>query len=212
MDFRTLKEKANQALAKGRFEQAEVFLREAITRVPRDAALWVKHADTLRKLHRLTDALASYRMAASIFSQEGHDHRAVAALKVALDLVPEDVDLIADLIRVEMHRTRRAEAPRLSPNAMRERLAQESDPEPPPLLALPALPPLPSSPTEFALEVEVEDHRANRAWPQVRRLSDREVAIKSSPGARWIVVTANAPLDVRFEAELAIDEVVPWLE
>jgi tetratricopeptide (TPR) repeat protein len=208
---RTLKDKANQALARGRFEQAEVLLRQALTRLPRDAALWVKHADTLRRLHRLRDAVASYRMAAAVFSGEGHDHRAVAALKVALDLLPEDVDLIADLIRVEMHRTRRAEAPRLSPNTMRTSLQAEAEPpEPQPLLALPALP---SSPSEFAASIELEVETAPRSvWPQVRRLSDREIAIKASPDARWIVISSPTPLDVRFEASLAIDDIVPWLE
>jgi tetratricopeptide (TPR) repeat protein len=213
---RTLKDKANQALARGRFEQAEVLIRQALTRLPRDAALWVKHADTLRRLHRLRDAVASYRMAAAVYSGEGHDHRAVAALKVALDLLPEDVDLIADLIRVEMHRTRRAEAPRLSPNTMRVSLNAEAEPpEPQPLLALPALP---SSPSEFAasieaasIELEVETGRRS-IWPQVRRLSDREIAIKASADARWIVVSAPTPLDVRFEANLDIDDIVPWLE
>lgn len=212
MDLRALKDKANDALGRGRFEQAEVLLRQALTRVPRDAPLWVKHADTLRKLHRLRDAMASYRMAASVYSQEGHDHRAIACLKVALDLVPEDVDLIADLIRVEMHRTRRAEQPRLSPDALRTSVQSETDPpEAKPLLALPALP---SSPSEFALQVEVESREQTRTgtWPQVRRISDREVAIKASPDARWIVITAGSPLDVRFESSLSIDEVVPWLE
>ena len=213
---RALKDKANQALARGRFEQAEVLLRQALTRLPRDAGLWVKHADTLRRLHRLRDAVASYRMAAAIFSQEGHDHRAIASLKVALDLLPEDVDLIADLIRVEMHRTRRIEAPRLSPNAMRVALNAEAEPpEPRPLLALPALP---SSPSQFASTVEeeaiaLEVETAKRSvWPQVRRLSDREVAIKAAEGTRWIVISAGGPLEVRFEETLAIDEVVPWLE
>lgn len=210
MNARALKDKANLALAAGRLEKAEVLVRQALTLVPRDPALWVKHADTLRRLHRLRDAAASYRMAASLFSQEGHDHRAIAALKVALDLLPEDVDLIADLIRVEMHRTRRAEAPRLSPNALRTSVHAETDPEPTPLLALPALP---SSPSEFALQVEVEvEAKARSAWPQVRRLSDREVAIKSSEQARWIVISSEVPLSVRFEDSLDIDEVIPWLE
>lgn len=216
MTPRTLKDKANQALARGRFEQAEVLIRQALTRLPRDAALWVKHADTLRRLHRLRDAVASYRMAAAVYSGEGHDHRAVAALKVALDLLPEDVDLIADLIRVEMHRTRRAEAPRLSPNTLRVSLNAEAEPpEPQPLLALPALP---SSPSEFAASVEADTLRLEvetgkrSVWPQVRRLSDREIAIKASADARWIVVSAPSPLDVRFEANLDIDDIVPWLE
>jgi HrpA-like RNA helicase len=131
---------------------------------------------------------------------------------VALDLAPEDADLIADRIRVEMHRSRRAEPPRWSASGLRTAVQSETEPpETKPLLALPALP---SSPSEFALQVEAESREQTRkgSWPQVRRISGREVAIKASPDARWIVVTAGSPLDVRFETSLTIDEVVPWLE
>lgn len=212
MEARLLRDKANVALQRGRFEQAEVLLRQALTHAPRDAALWVKHADTLRKLHRLGDAGASYRMAATIFAQDGREGRAIAALKVALSLVPDHIDIIADLIRLEMHRTERAAQPASSLPAP----VPDSAPLPETVAPQLALPAVASSPTDFALEVEVEvetvQARHEGVWPQVRRLNDREVAIKASASARWIVVTSSTPLDVRFERELSVDEVVPWLE
>lgn len=69
------------------------------------------------------------------------------------------------------------------------------------LLALPMLPRVP---------VEVESPLER--WPQVRRVSETEVAIKPSPFARWIVITSGATVEVRFLDEYPIDEAALWLE
>jgi hypothetical protein len=49
-------------------------------------------------------------------------------------------------------------------------------------------------------------------WPQVRRIHDREVAVKAGPNSKWLVVSSKSPLEVRFEASLDIDDDAPWLE
>ncbi len=96
-------------MASGQFERAEVLLRQALTQAPRDVQTWLKHAEVLKRLSRDADAVSSYRLAARLLDEVGHHHRAVAALKLGLALVPDDIELITDIIRLEM-RARQATA------------------------------------------------------------------------------------------------------
>lgn len=126
-----MKEKAAKLVAAGQFERAEVLLRQALTQAPRDVATWLRHAEVLKRLSRNPDAVASYRLAARILDEEGHHPRAVAALKLALSLVPDDVDLIADIIRSEMRARRegsdvRALFPLSSPSQLLSAASTES--------------------------------------------------------------------------------------
>jgi len=100
-----------------------------------------------------------------------------------------------------------------------------TEPEPPARLALPMftstesrlasmvkrvseLPAPRASGPRVPIEVEVP----LQAWPQVRRLSDGEVAIKASPLSPWIVVTAATPIEVKFFDEFPVSEEALWLE
>lgn len=126
-----MKEKAAKLVASGQFERAEVLLRQALTQSPRDVQTWLRHAEVLKRLSRNPDAVASYRLAARILDEEGHHPRAVAALKLALSLVPDDVDLIADIIRSEMRARRqgndvRALFPLSSPSQLLSGASTES--------------------------------------------------------------------------------------
>lgn len=126
-----MKEKAAKLVASGQFERAEVLLRQALTQSPRDVQTWLRHAEVLKRLSRNVDAVASYRLAARILDEEGHHPRAVAALKLALSLVPDDVDLIADIIRSEMRARRegndvRALFPLSSPSQLLTEASSES--------------------------------------------------------------------------------------
>lgn len=131
MSVRAVKEKAAKLVASGQFERAEVLLRQALTQSPRDVQTWLRHAEVLKRLSRNVDAVASYRLAARILDEEGHHPRAVAALKLALSLVPDDVDLIADIIRSEMRARRegndvRALFPLSSPSQLLTEASSES--------------------------------------------------------------------------------------
>jgi tetratricopeptide (TPR) repeat protein len=141
--IREFKEKAAKLVAQGQFERAEVLYRQALTQAPRDASTWLKHAEVLKRLSRVGDAVASYRLAARIFDDEGHHPRAAAALKLALALLPDDVDLITDIIRSEMKTRRPGEAVRsVFPISSPSQL----------LAAVPA--PTPSSPSAIARDAE----------------------------------------------------------
>ncbi|MDP3233190.1 MAG: hypothetical protein Q8N26_10480 [Myxococcales bacterium] len=109
MSVRLVKERAARLVASGQFERAEVLLRQALTQAPRDVQSWLKHAEVLKRLSRDADAVSSYRLAARLLDEAGHHHRAVAALKLGLALVPDDIELITDIIRLEM-RARQATA------------------------------------------------------------------------------------------------------
>jgi tetratricopeptide (TPR) repeat protein len=262
VDVTELKARARSMVVKGRLEKAEVLYRQVLTQVPRDAPAWIRHAETLRRLGRTDEASWSYRTAAGILLSLGYEARAIAALKLALELKPADIDLVSEIIRVEMHRNRRVpptpgEArplepsqvvpmndleqkqlalpmltqPDMRPSAESGIVAAPVAEAPPPLSAPmtdlpPGLPPewaasgetAPSAPeplpTPMAsppVRFEVEA-LTNSAWPQVRRINDREIAIKASASAKWIVITSSAPLDVRFAITLDVDLETPWLE
>ncbi|MFZ5442013.1 MAG: tetratricopeptide repeat protein [Myxococcota bacterium] len=228
MDVRSLKERAGRLTAEGRFERAEVLYRQLLTRHPRDAGLWLRHAEVLRHLERTADALASYRMAARLLEAAGHSARAVACLKVALELQPDDVDLVTDIIRYELrqrqHERTRASFPApLPPPPDAGPPSQEPEPK---LLALPMLVSSPSRvaalvpetqeplpvPRASAPRIPLEVEAPIQRWPQVRRLSDGELAIKPSPFSKWIVITSSSDLEVRFFDEYPVSEEALWLE
>jgi tetratricopeptide (TPR) repeat protein len=277
VDVQELKTRARAAVVKGRLEQAEVLYRQVLTRVPRDAPAWLRHAETLRRLDRVNDAVWSYRTASTILLALGHEARAVAGLKLALELKPDDVDLVTEIIRVELHRHRRS-GPPATPSRPTQAVVTLEEMERP-QLALPVLgpvdlrpsadsavtpapapadaPPTPRPPHAHAMEgllaaalaladvswdtlvpssqpdtggpadpsepldvgpVAAPPPRPVAAaagletssplpapWPQLRRVSARELAIKPSKDGGWIVITAQAPLEVRFVESLELD-------
>lgn len=228
MDVRSLKERASRLSTQGRFERAEVLYRQLLTHLPRDASLWLRHAETLRRLDRVDSSISSFRMAAQLLESDGHTARAVACLKVALELKPDDVDLVTDIIRFELrHRqAEREHATYPAPLPPPPDAGPAEPTEPAPLLALPMfassdshiaelvpdahepVPPPRASAPRVPLEVESPLQR----WPQVRRVSDHEVAIKPSPFSKWIVVSAASALEVRFFDEFPVADEALWLE
>ena len=321
MDVSELKARARAAVVQGRLEHAEVLYRQLLTRVPRDAGAWLRHAETLRRLDRVNDAVWSYRTASTILLAQGHEARAIAGLKLALGLKPDDVDLVTEIIRVELHRHRRLAVrgqpgwpssaqvtevpleeldrpqlalPMLGPVDLRASagsgVAPPASPGGPGLVAgataaagtsvsavlagvqraaeaalgvaagppveypgpgLAPLPgtPVPAAPSEETVVATVEvrpstpsgsaptprpsappvSHppprpstpsrgarpsapRPASPWPQIRRLNDREVAIKASPDSPWVHVTSGTTLEVRITEVLAIDEETPWVD
>lgn len=277
MSVRLVKERAARLVASGQFERAEVLLRQALTQAPRDVQTWLKHAEVLKRLSRDADAVSSYRLAARLLDEAGHHHRAVAALKLGLALVPDDIELITDIIRLEM-RARQSTAgvrsvfpvsspsqllggvpassesslysassssvlasedaapqlalpmetsvspvprrldtwepePEPEPAAAAEASASVAEPAPEALhsedaVATPASAPVES---EQALQLELEVESAAR-WPQVVRLSDTQIALRVSEGARWVLFESTGTLSVRFEDNFEIPDDAEWLE
>jgi len=217
---------ARSLAAKGRYEKAEVLYRQVLTRVPRDASVWVRHAEVLKRLGNGEKAAWSYRTAATILVALGYEARAIACLRLALAFKPDDIDLVTELIRVEMHRAQHKQHARPAPAVA---LAELQEPQ----LALPMLTEIDPRPTgdsvivhlEAALSpaavhapaasaplpIEIELPLAHQQWPQVRRISDLEVAIKANAASEWIVLTSGSPIEVRFSEALSIDEVTTFV-
>ena len=63
-----------------------------------------------------------------------------------------------------------------------------------------ALPVLDAPVTNPGITIEVQP--AADPWPQVRRLSDRAVAINAGPDARWVIIESQTELRVSFADNL----------
>ena len=193
MELRQLREEAGDLWARGKFAQAEVLYRQMLLQVPRDAQLWVRHAETLKRLDRIPEAVESYQRAASMLAELSHFPRAVAALRLALELKPDDLDLISELIRMELRKNVREARPApVAPMPSRTPTPEPTEP----LLALPALDEPVTNP---GITIEVAD---SAQWPQVRRMSPNSVALKSGPEARWVIVESDSVLRLTFTDEL----------
>lgn len=213
MDLRALVDNAGRLLNRGRAVQAEVLFRQLLTTSPRDGHLRVRHAQALQRLGRKAEAATTFRTAARMLADDGHLARAIAAQKLALELSPGDLDAISELISLEVRRSRDQRARHPAPPVVRadEDLAQDAPPKAP-LFALPDLvsPPAPSP--------ELPALRAPQAaWlsdeplpaplpsgPAVRRLSDRELAVRPALGAQWLLVQSDTPLRTRYVDERAL--------
>lgn len=210
MSSRAQKERASDLLAQGRYAQAEALFRSLAESEPFDAQLHVRHGDTLRRLNRVDEAVDAYRKASEVFTSLGHLARAIAALRLAIDLKPDDVDLISELIRLEVQKNGRPGP------------ARKAAPEPDLDLDIAVSGihnlvsgghPVPveddwvditvSGAHRHSLEVPITEAPATAEWPQVRRLSPREVAVKANPGSPWLVVSSANTVFVRFQDELA---------
>lgn len=201
MELHTLKQEAGDLLARGKFAQAEVLYRQMLLLHPRDAQLWVRHAEALKRLSRVDDAVESYKRAAAMLAESGHFPRAVAALKLALELRGDDLDLISELIRMELKKNHREAR---SATAMAMTAAAPTAPSVPPareeaepLLALPVLEEAITNPG-----ITIEVLPSADEWPQVRRISARAVGLKAAPDARWVVIQADSEVTVTFADDL----------
>lgn len=226
MDVLELKLQASQLLVRGKLVQAEALIREAIRSAPGDAQLHIRLAETLRRLRRDQAAVEVYRNASKLLADEGHTVRAIAALKLALEVEPENLDVVSELIALEVKRSQSSTQygwERFAPTPLeaaidyelqiREEAAQAS------ASATPATgesasatgvetPTEPEAPAEVASldtvpavekPVPAEAMAEQRVrYPVIRRLSDREFAIKSNAQGRWLVVSSETPLTARF--------------
>ena len=99
-DVRKLKDKAAEAVAKGKLEKAADLLREAVKGDPRDVATHQKLAEVLRRAGRTDEAIEEYQAVADRFAHDGLLIKAIAISKTILELDPEHVDtqlVLADL-------------------------------------------------------------------------------------------------------------------
>ena len=186
MGVRELKEEALDLYAQRKFAACARAYGKLLELEPRDAHLYVRHAEAWRRAGERQKAITSYRTAAELLLQQGCEARAKAALKVALELDPRDTEVaraMAQLTSTQAQRSTPAVSRPASriPEHQRDMVELHTRPaNVPGRLALPPGPassvaPLPS-PTE------------------VRRLSANTLAMRAAPGTRWVVVSSRTPL------------------
>ena len=88
MDARLLRDRANEALARGRFAQAAELLEQCCALEPQDALSRLRLGDTWAKAGEPARAIAAYEAAAEGFAREGLLPRAIATSKRLLELDP----------------------------------------------------------------------------------------------------------------------------
>ncbi len=87
-DTRKLKDTATELLKKGKFEKAAATLEELIKAEPRETQHRLKLGDAWRKAGERERSIAAYQAAAKSFSDEGQLIKAIAAVKVILEIDP----------------------------------------------------------------------------------------------------------------------------
>jgi CRP-like cAMP-binding protein len=100
MEARQLRDKANEALNKGRFAQAAELFEEYCQREPKDFQTRVRLGDVWAKMGEKARATVAYQAAAEGFAREGFLPRAIAVSKLILELDPSHQgvqQMLADL-------------------------------------------------------------------------------------------------------------------
>jgi CRP-like cAMP-binding protein len=106
-DVRQLKDRAAEAAARGKLDEAEDLYREALRGDPGDLASRQKLAEVLRRAGRTAEAIEGFRAVAERFARDGLLMKAIAISRTILELAPEHVETQEALARLY---ARRAEA------------------------------------------------------------------------------------------------------
>ena len=217
MKLRYLKEEANRLISKGKIDKAIETLQSAIKLDPTDAQLRLRLAECCRKVGQNNEALQALVQAGDLLKKQGHFGRAVAALKLALELAPGHPTLLQSIRHLESQKllsgvSNSGVISGVLPGAFHGYVHSTPD------LPQRGIELSPASPNEaFELETggpvvlgtpepieELELSEENLIpaieplYPLIRRMGERALAIKASPQSRWIVVQSETPLHVKF--------------
>lgn len=92
VDVRALKDEVTEFLKKQKWEKAAEVLEQLVSAEPKDMSQRLKLGDTYRRLEQISRAIASYQHAARFFSDEGQLIKAIAAVKIILEIDPRNAD------------------------------------------------------------------------------------------------------------------------
>jgi hypothetical protein len=185
MGVRELKDEAVSLYARKKYTQSARTYGKLLELEPRDPHLHIRHAEAWRRAGDTPKAVSAYRRAAELLLDLGCEARARAALKVALELDPRDTELAHALQRLTAQYAQRREgllgSGPLPSLPLRELMELHVQPATVPgRLALPPAAGTPASPAPGPAEV--------------KRLSPQTLAVRATPGSRWLVVSSRAPL------------------
>lgn len=192
MELRARKDQASQLFARGKFEKAAEAYAKLIELEPGDPQLRVRHAEACRRLGRVQHAISSYRSAAELLANRGYTARAQAALKMALELAPQNAAL-QEALRSLPHRA----APRVegTPHERPRAITLET------IAVSPAdfIPPPPSAP-------EPPPSSAQTGGMEVRILSEGAIALRTSPTTPWLLLRSDEPIRLSVVEHLEREE------
>jgi CRP-like cAMP-binding protein len=147
MEARQLREKATEALAKGRFSKAAELYAEYCGVEPKDYQARIRLGDAWMKAGRNDRAIEAYQAAAEGFAREGFLPRAIAVSKIVLELDPSHTgvqQMLADLYARRGGGADGGAARRLTPTRPSGEVPAVA-PKAPPAPAAPPPPPAPAA-------------------------------------------------------------------
>lgn len=219
MRLRHLKEEANHLISKGKLDKAAEVLAEAMALEPGDPVLRLRHAECCRKLGRHSSAITSFLDAAELLRRQGHYSRAMAALKLALELAPGHPALQERLTLLSQERQQASGAstgvwPAISsvPGGrtltrqleIDSVLAQSRRTVPPPTTKKLSSNDSEEMPVVVGVLDKGPPNKAEVMYPLFRRLSDRVLAVRPSAQARWILVSSDTTVNVTMVDDLPV--------
>src|SRR5689334_8469968 len=89
-DARKLKDSAAEYLKKSKFEKAAEVLEQLVALEPKDMQHRLRLGDCYRKLEDAKRSIASYDVAARHYAEQGQLIKAIAAVKVILEIDPRN--------------------------------------------------------------------------------------------------------------------------
>src|ERR1700722_14286506 len=105
MDLRKLKDRAQQEMAKHRFDKAAATYAELCEADPRDLQLRQKRGDALRAAGRTDEAMGVYLDLAETYAKDGQLLKAIAVNKVVLEIDPAHMQTQQRLAALSSRRT-----------------------------------------------------------------------------------------------------------
>jgi CRP-like cAMP-binding protein len=104
VNTRALKDEVAELLRKGKVERAAEVLEQLVRAEPKEMTHRLKLGDTYRRLEQTNKAISAYQYAARSFGDEGQLIKAIGAVKIILELDPNNADAQAQLGEMNQRR------------------------------------------------------------------------------------------------------------
>src|SRR5437660_880330 len=104
VNTRKLKDEAAEYLKKSKFEKAAEVLETLVGAEPKDMQHRLRLGDTYRRMDQIEKAIGSYQHAAKFFADEGQLIKAIGAVKIILEIDPQNEEAQKQLTNVNERR------------------------------------------------------------------------------------------------------------
>lgn len=92
VDTRKLKDEATEYLKKSKWEKAADVLEQLVAADPKDMSQRLRLGDTYRRMEQVQKSIGHYQHAAKFFADEGQLIKAIGAVKIILEIDPQNPD------------------------------------------------------------------------------------------------------------------------